>query len=315
MSFDVHLYFSGYALEIVNSFLVDNNAYRLATFAYPKEAHEYLNLANERGKQVDMIIDSGAFTAWNVGKPVQLQDLIAYNDDIINTYGPQGHRFNFISLDVIPGDRGRKPTADELFRSVEKSKDNFATLQQHFAGRGEVLPVYHSGEDVALRDYYMSKTNYLCLSMDQTMSESSRVGWASRSCMDSVIEGGDYKYHGLAATGNRMVTEVPWYSVDSSSWITVSGMGGILWPTSAKRFKVLPCSTENPTRHEAGKHLHTLTLHERERCEDYIKSWGYDPEKLSLDYNYRRVWNCHMWLAPPWERKLTKDADLFEGLS
>ena len=308
--FDVKLYFSGTVAEEVDRYILQHpGSYRLTTFAYPKEVYEYLNLANEMGVKCHMLLDSGAFTAWSIGKPVQLNELIEYNDNVVNTYGPMGHTFNLISLDVIPGDKGRRPLAEELAQSVERSKDNFAVMQQHFAGRAQVLPVYHTGEDVALRNHYMAMTDYLCLSMDQTMSERDRVGWATRAAVDG------WRYHGLAATGNRMVTEVNWHSVDSSSWVTVGSMGGILWPTPDHRFRVLPLSDNSPSRHDKGNHLLTLTDYERGRVENYIASLGFDVATLQTTYQQRWKWNVAMWMNPPWRRNVQKPVDLFEGLA
>lgn len=303
MTFNTNMYFSGTVEHAVNEYMVDRDVHRLATFAYPKEAHDYLKLANSKGKRVRMIIDSGAFTAWNVGKPVQLGDLIAYNQDLINKYG-NDHDLLFISLDVIPGDRGRRPDAVEMARGVAQSYDNFKTLQQHFP-RNKILPVYHSGEDVTLRNAYLNLTDYVCLSMDQTMSEHNRLEWAKRS----IVPG--FFFHGLAATGNRMVTQIDWHSVDSSSWITVGAMGGILWPTTKNTFRVLQLSEHHPMRHTANEHLQTLAPVLKEAAEAFIRSHGFDPEVLAKFYTHRRMWNVMMWCNPPWVKTPVAAMDLF----
>lgn len=303
--FGVNLYFSGSVERTVNEYLIDNDAHRLATFAYPKEASEYLNLANEKGKKVNMIVDSGAFTSWSVGKPVRMSDLVTYNENLIKTYGPQGHNFLFISLDVIPGERGRRATSDEISKAVVESYENFKILQQHFRGH-YVLPVYHSGEDVGLRNAYLNLTDYVCLSMDQGMAEKNRLEWAKRAA--SVPQA---KFHGLAATGNRMVSQVGWYSVDSSSWITVGAMGGLLWPNGRGGFRVLPVSEDSPTRHEAGQHLRTLAPVERAAVEATIIEAGFNPDELAKNYTARRIWNVNQWLNTPWRTQVDPVTDLW----
>lgn len=304
-TFDVRLYFSGSVEHAVNQYILERpeQTYRLATFAYPKEAYEYLNLADSLGKHTRMIIDSGAFTSWSVGKPVQIEKLVAYNEDLIKKYGDR-HELMFISLDVIPGERGRLATSEEINKAVLQSYDNFKQLQQHFTGR-YVLPVFHSGEGFDLRNAYLNLTDYICLSMDQGMSEQSRLAWAKRASVPG------FKFHGLAATGNSMVTQVPWFSVDSSSWITVGAMGGLLWPTPGGRFRVLPVSEDSPTRHDAGKHLRTLTPVERQAAEDRIRAVGFDPGVLATNYTERRKWNVAMWCDPPWKKNLQPSMDLF----
>lgn len=303
MSFDVNLYFSGNVRDIVNTYLIQNDVYRLSTFAYPKEAFVYLNLANHLGKRAKMMIDSGAFTAWASGNPVQLADLITYNEDLIKRYG-KDHDFVFISLDKIPGTKAAKADSEEIARAVIQSMDNFKVLQQHFPNN-KILPVYHSGEDVSLRNTYLQMTDYICLSMDQTMSENNRLEWAKRS----IVPG--FFFHGLASTGNRMITQVDWYSVDSSSWLTVAAMGGILWPTSKDTFRVLPLSKHSPNRHTANEHLATLPQVQREAAIQFITSKGFDHEKMIVDYHSRRIWNAYMWLNPPWKKAPAKPMDLF----
>jgi hypothetical protein len=250
-----------------------------------------------------MIIDSGAFTSWSIGKPVQIGDLIAYNEGLLRDYS-QWADFLFISLDVIPGERGRRATSEEIAKAVDQSYDNFVTLQQHFRGH-YVLPVYHSGENPKLRDAYLARTDYICLSMDQGMSENNRLEWAKRAAVPG------YKYHGLAATGNKMVTRVDWFSVDSSSWLTVGAMGNILWPTDRDGFRVLAVSSTSPLRHEAGKHLQTLVPIERNAvCQSIIRQ-GFDPVKMATEHNERIRWNVHKWFTTPWRRKLEIAQDLF----
>ena len=301
--FDVHLYFSGSVEPVVNRYLLRRGANRLSTFAYPKEAYTYLKLADQLGLRANMLIDSGAFTAWSVGKPVKLADLIAYNDKLLRDYGDR-HSFTFISLDAIPGERGRAATSDEIAKAVDISYAQFCEMQQHFRGH-YVLPVFHSGEDFRLRNAYLHLTDYVCLSMDQGMPEHMRLSWAKRAAVPG------FKFHGLAATGNRMVTEVPWFSVDSSSWVTVGSMGGILWPRPDGTFRVLAVSHNSPSRHNRGEHYLTLTPVEQARAAAYIRAQGFCPDRMGADYNERIGWNVMQWLNPPWRRKRAPHADLF----
>lgn len=300
--FDVQLYFSGDVSEEVERHLIDRQVYRLHSFAYPKYGPQYLAIASSMDKRATLLVDSGAFTSWSIGKPVQLADLLAYNDKLIKQYGHL-HDLLFIALDVIPGERGRGATSGEIHKAVEQSYDNFLTMQQHYKHH-RVLPVFHSGEDFSLRDAYLRLTDYICLSMNQDMSERNRVEWALRAAAPG------YRYHGLAATGNRMVTEIPWYSVDSSSWLTVSNMGNILWPSNG-RFRTLAVSKESPDRHVAGAHYLTLTPMERASVDKLLGQYGYTFETLSEHYEPRRKFNADMWCNTPWRRRIQAPMDLF----
>lgn len=310
--FDVKLYLSGNVAsgneEIsVEEFILRRPVpqYRLMSFAYPRQVIDVLETADRLGIRTNCIIDSGAFTAWSVGKPVRLQDLMDHNDEVLRKWGAR-HNFIFIALDVIPGEKGRFATSDEIHAAVEISYDNFKVMQQHYP-QNYVLPVFHSGEEFTLRDKYLALTDYLCLSMDQGMSEGERLEWGKRAAAPG------FKYHGLAATGNRMVTEIDWYSVDSSSWITVGSMGGILWPTSDKRLRTLPISTQSPARHDAGKHYSNLSETERRHISRFIESRGFSAEQLSVSPYSRWKWNSLMWAETPWQRKILPPVDLFAG--
>jgi hypothetical protein len=304
MDFGVRLYFSGSVNSSIEEYLISKGVFRLFTFAYPKELHHYIKLADKAGKRARIMIDSGAFTSWSVGRPVQLHHLMEYNDNVIRDYGDR-HEFVFISLDKIPGERTRRPTADDINKAVAESYSNFKTMQSHYRYH-KVLPVYHSGEDEGLRNAYLQLTDYVCLSMDQNMPEKHRVAWARRSVVDG------YFFHGLAATGNKMVTQVPWYSADSSTWVSVAAMGNILWPLAGKRgFRSLAMSATSPSRHAAGYHINTLTPVDRAGAVQYITRAGYTVEQLVTDYEARWKWNIDHWCNPPWKTNVVNGEDLF----
>lgn len=302
--FDTKLYFSGSVQPEVSRYLLERNVHRLFTYAYPKEIDEYMHLAQQMGvKGCRIMMDSGAFTAWNIGKPVQLNELMAYNDKALERYGHE-HEFVFISLDVIPGERSRPATPDDVKQAMTQSFENYVKMRDHY-GAERVLPVFHSGDtDVKLREDYRALAPYMCLSMDQNMPEKSRLEWAQRNAV------GDTKYHGLAATGNKMVSFIDWFSVDSSSWVTVGAMGNILWPVE-DRFIVLPMSKTSPSIHEAGKHLATLTRDEQLAILNKIRGMGFCDVAMYNSHIERWKWNIAMWCDPPWQKSPIKPVDLF----
>lgn len=294
------MYFSGSMTHPhVVERLTMTGVHRLFTFAAPKEVHEYLHYCDQRGLKANIMIDSGAFTAWNIGKPVRLNELIEYDLSLIRRY-PQ-HNFVFIALDVIPGSRGVMPTQGEINAAVEESYRNFLTMLQALPGQ-TVLPVYHSGEDRHIRDRYLSHVPYICLSMNQNLSEGQRLQWAR----EAMVPG--YYFHGLAATGNRMLSQVDWYSVDSSGWLMVAAMGCILFPIG-KGLRPLSVSDTAPTRKQHGKHIENMN--EAPWIRDFIWSRGYDPDRLVTDYAARICWNIDQWNNPPWEKNVVPPEGLF----
>ena len=307
MTFNVRLYFSvvlsGKSGHLTNDKIARRGGYRLSTFAYPKEVHEWIAAVEKVGATTSMIIDSGAFTTWNSGGRVNLKELIDYNKMILSRYGDH-HGFMFISLDVIPGERGRRAGSEEIAKAVDQSIDNFKVMQQEFPGH-YILPVYHSGEDVSVRNTYMQMTDYICLSMDQTMSEKNRIEWAARS----YVEG--FKFHGLAATGNRMITEVPWFSVDSAGWLNSGSMGSIYLDFGEGLLRKIKISDQSPERHDAGQHYDNLPEQEKRKITEMIIEKGYDPEQLRTDYMIRHLWNIDAWFDSSWRPNYSKVQELF----
>lgn len=269
--------------------LIKYNGYRLCTYAYPNETYVYLDIADELGYKANMMIDSGAFTAFTKGKPVQLPKLLAYSKRLIEKYGDR-HDFVFIGLDIIPP---KNPTETDLKKGMKQSYENFLVQQQELAPY-PVLPVYHSSEPVSLRNLYLKHTDHIALSMNQAMAEKHRVDWATR------VQVPDVKMHGLAATGVQMIRYVDWYSVDSAAWIMIAAMGGVYWPTEDGNISLLPISAQSPKVKRRNTHAMNFTM--TNEIKDTIESKNYKVEDLMYDYSSRMSWNLDVWVNHPWVR-------------
>lgn len=274
-------YFSGsHNCRELDLHMVRSGGARLYTFAYPEEVWQWINAAKqEKATGTKLMLDSGAFTAWHGGAPVTLDKLIPWQKRVIKEVGAD-HDIVLISLDVMPGRPGTRPTAAEIKHGMDESKANFETLQQEHDV--PVLPVYHGGEPLELRDYYLERCDYYCLSMNQTWSEQNRVQWAREVHVDGV------KTHGLAATGWRMLRATPWDSVDSASWIMAGAMGRIFWVDGGK-LTALMASGDSPALKKRGQHIDTVSY--RELLLEAVSRRGYDIEDLRADYRARWRWN------------------------
>lgn len=176
-----------------------------------------------------ILLDSGAFTAWNKGEITTVDDVKRKYSKFIDMAGDTFEEIWGINLDVIPGEKGRDPTPDELARATEVSDINFDILVKEFGDI--ILPVYHQGESVErLRENVAQvdgKSNYICISPRNDLAEPQRVVW-SRDCHGELSRNFPHiKTHGLATTGNKMVRTVPWFSGDSAAWVQHGGFGMI----------------------------------------------------------------------------------------
>lgn len=167
----------------------------------------------------DWLGDSGAFTAWTLGKTIDIDGLVAW----AHSHVERNPSFLCINLDVIPGKKGETPTDAEQRKAVQESLVNADYLRD--AGL-KIMEVFHFGEPVeqlgelierrrpgevigigGLVGRHSAEKNRFC---DAAFAYArDRCGWQALPPL-----------HGLgvtptSSTGGRY----PWYSVDSSSWL------------------------------------------------------------------------------------------------
>lgn len=176
-----------------------------------------------------IMLDSGAFTAWNKGEKTTVEDVKRKYHRFLEIAGDMFDEIWMVNLDVIPGERGRDPTSAELASALEVSDVNFAILEAEFGQR--ILPVFHQGEDNARLDEVVKqvrgKSDYICVSPRNDLAENLRVQWSREKHKYLETKWPGIKTHGLATTGNVMVRTVPWYSGDSAAWVQHGGYGMI----------------------------------------------------------------------------------------
>ena len=184
---------------------------------------------NGRPHPRSIMLDSGAFTAWNKGEETTVDDVKRKYSMFIEMAGDMFEEIVGINLDVIPGEKGRDPTVDELKRAVEVSDINFEILVKEFGD--VILPVYHQGESISRLGECVAqvdgKSNYICISPRNDLAEPQRVAWSRDAHGELTRNYPHIMTHGLATTGNRMVRTVPWYSGDSAAWVQHGGYGMI----------------------------------------------------------------------------------------
>lgn len=176
-----------------------------------------------------ILLDSGAFTAWNAGTPTTVEDVTKSYDQIIKQVDGKFDEIWCINLDVIPGERGRTATKDEILRAFEVSDINFEILTKRFGAR--IMPVFHQDEEEhaphRLR-LVAEQAEYICLSPRNDLPEWERKDWSVMIHRDLHRMFPGKWTHGLATTGNNMIRDVPWFSVDSAAWVLHGGMAGKL---------------------------------------------------------------------------------------
>lgn len=161
--------------------------------------------------------DSGGFSAWTKGAVIRTDEYAAW----VHRWS---HRFTWhANLDVIG--------------SPEGTWRNQIVLEKRHGLTP--LPVFHVGEPWVFLDKYLDRGHpYICLGGMVGRPAPQALQWAAR-CFQRARDGG-FKtvFHGFGQTRRRIADNLPWYSIDSSSWGSGQRYGIVmLWDDGAARFR------------------------------------------------------------------------------
>jgi hypothetical protein len=175
-------------------------------------------------KKVNLLLDSGEFSAWRRGTSVDLKRYIAYCQE------NKGYLMAYVSVDKIPGKFGQPRTQKEVEESAKIGYDNLQKM--HEAGL-RPIPVFHQGE----RFHWLERM--LADGEDYIGISSSKDLWANeqRKWLDDVFtlltdsKGRPLvKTHGFGITRPAFIFRYPFYTCDSTAWSLAPGYGSILIP-------------------------------------------------------------------------------------
>lgn len=227
-----------------------------------------------REQNAKVFLDSGAFSAWNMGAVI---DIDAYCEYIIK------------NKDIFRVEQG------ELMVSVlDGIGDPLKTWQQqdYMEKKGaKPLPCFHYGEPIEYLDWYLSNYQYITIGGLVGKSKPDQEKWLDRIWNDHILSGSGrakVAVHGFGMTSPDLMKRYDWYSCDSSSWIQAASFGSIF----TSEYGPIAVSKDSPSRHEAGRHLSTLTDIERISVEAMLAKKGFNFERLSTVYESRASYNC-----------------------
>lgn len=197
----------------------------------------------------DIVLDSGAFSAWSLGSPIELQDYI-------NFVHEHGHKFTwYANLDFIADPIGRgEPTPEQLEVMLVKSGGLTWENQLEMERQGlKPLPVFHFREDVKWLKKMLDRYDHIALGGMVEVPNTKLYDWLDSIFTEYLTDNKGmptYKVHGFGWTAAKVVNRYPWWSVDSSSWIKLSGLGSITVPQSTfKKGKYIFKFDKPPTQY------------------------------------------------------------------
>jgi hypothetical protein len=211
----------------------------LVSFAYSKI------LADITYHPEYLILDSGAFTAWNTGKQVDIDAYATWA--LANQH--KAEKVVAVNLDVIPGEAGRTSTKKERAEGMKQSLINADYLRSKGL---EVMEVYHQDEPQVFLDTLLDRlppNGILGISPRNDVSLKSRIEWQNLVLRHLYQRYGIEnlpKTHGLAVTALDSMKAFPYYSVDSSTWTTSMRFGQYIteWGKAKKLDEIIPKSGE-----------------------------------------------------------------------
>lgn len=238
---------------------------------------------NYRKLPESILLDSGAFTAWNKGHKTSVDEVIYAYDQFISATAGMFKEIWAINLDVIPGKAGVDPTPEQIREAVNESDINFKILTKRFGDM--ILPVFHQGEDIARFNTVANQAKYICISPRNDLAETSRVKWAREIHLHSY----NNLTHGLATTGAQMLT-VPWYSVDSATAIHVAAYGMLIFFVDNELRKIFVTLDDEKHKYE-NTHIDTLSPYMRDKCMSLIEKDKFPLSELRVKVKSRILFN------------------------
>lgn len=148
---------------------------------------------------LDLFLDSGAFSAMTKGARIDVHEYGRYLRD-------HHHLLSVCAnLDVIGTDAA----------SAEATWRNWRTLRDTYGV--PALPVVHVGEPFEFFDRYLDAgEDYIAIGGLVGKTWSKVLPWVVQAFRHV---GANAVFHGFGLTSERPISDLPWYSVDSTSWL------------------------------------------------------------------------------------------------
>lgn len=163
-------------------------------------------IRNTKDMPLDLIVDSGAFTAASAGKVIDLNEYAEFLRE------HQSRISHAVTLDVI-GD----------WRATAKNHD----LMQARLPDMDVVPTWHIGSPEHELRRLCRDFNYVAIGGAVPYAKYPKILMKHLIRVHQIAREADTRLHGLGITGKTAMMRLPWHSVDSSAWTRGHRYGGI----------------------------------------------------------------------------------------
>jgi len=183
------------ATTTIDDVIKQNGFYYLISFHYFKNKIEILK---ELKSDKNIFIDSGAFSAYNSGAIIDIDDYSKYLIELSpNLYA---------GLDVI---------GDPI-----KTLQNNKYMEQKY--KLSPIPTFHMGEDIKHLDRFL---NYPYIALGGMVMAENIIPWLDKVWNHILKRDYEIKIHGFGMTNQVIIDRYPWYSIDSTSFDRAARFG------------------------------------------------------------------------------------------
>jgi hypothetical protein len=274
---------------------------KLCSFLYLDQFRSWMEVS--KGQPGKIIIDSGAFSAWNKGKFVDFDKYIQYCKGCIKEAELDGKTIRVVNLDVIPGKKGETASLNRSVKKEDKdtidqaAKSGYENMLYFIKNGVKPIHVFHQGESLGWLEKMVAHTDYIGISPANDVAQKDKRLWIDKVFSFMVKSGINVKTHGFAVFSPSVILDYPWTSCDAATWRLVAGYGGIYYPVGG--FKN-PDYSRNPfilhvSEKAAPKHSF-LSFSFLKDWKDLLRSDGYNVEELQ-DWGARCAVNIRYFLA------------------
>lgn len=290
------MYFAGSQGEEFDNTMLDMGCARLfSQLNDRKQIARHLDLITNRDNKT--FIDSGAYTAFNSGKDVDLDNYISYIDEI-------GENITcFANLDVIP----KGTDTASIKEGCEEGYKNFIYIQEHCKYGYKCNAVYHRKDPVEYLYKYIDiykqnpKMNYIALGGMATTYSEDAFRFGHKYCAIIKKHLPNVNIHLFGCTRLNHIEHIKCESTDSTTWIKASIYGTVITPWG--RLNI------SERRSDEACSVHNFDLKSRAVVYAFIESLGFtideitnDPEKrIQYNVKYLMEW-CKNYKYKPVEK-------------
>jgi Fe-S cluster biosynthesis and repair protein YggX len=175
---------------------------------------------------VRIFLDSGAFSVWNRGEKINLDNYITFCQRYCKDLDA------IATLDVIPGEPNKKVLEIQADSAAWEGWANYQKMLKAKIPIEKLIHTFHQGDPENFIEKLVEEGGpYIGVSPANDKTSAQRKEWMDSICIPYILDSkgrARVKFHGFAVTSLKLALAYDWFSVDSSSWRLRGGGYGLI---------------------------------------------------------------------------------------